>query len=150
MDIVGTVTAPARLGLRIAEFGIRTGLHLARGVLPGGEEAEPAPAGPTVEEPPRPRPAERPGPRPAEPSRAAVPEDEPPPQPRHVDEGATVVAEVAEEGAEEGAGPEVGLAEPWEGYDRQTAEEILVRLLEASTEMIAAVALYERSTRARA
>jgi len=161
MDIVGAVTAPARLSFRIAEFGVRTagfgvraGVHLLRGILPGGEEPEASPAGPTVEERPRPQPAEAPrapraAHRPTVPPVPAV-EDSPPPEPAHVDEGATVVAEFAEDGAEEGAGAEIELAEPWEGYDRQRADEIRARLSDASAETIAAVTLYERAGRERA
>jgi hypothetical protein len=66
-----------------------------------------------------------------------------------VDEGATVVAEYAEPGAEEGAGAEVELAEPWDGYDHLHADELIDRLTAVSSETLAAVALYERSNRNR-
>ncbi|HEY4575746.1 MAG TPA: hypothetical protein VIJ26_17335, partial [Thermoanaerobaculia bacterium] len=86
MDIVGTITAPARLGFRIAIWGART----AVGLLPGGHGDEPAAAGPTAEE--QPAPAETV----ARPAPAPPPEPEPPQpepaEPAHVDEGATVVA----------------------------------------------------------
>ncbi len=139
MDIVGTVTAPARISLRIAAWGART----VGGLLPIGSEEEPPP-------PPEPRaPAEtvtRPAPDPVPQPTAQSPE---PPEPAHVDEGATVVAEFAEGGAEDGAGAEVELAEPWEGYDRLHADELLDRLTDASSELLAAVLLYERSARDR-
>jgi hypothetical protein len=147
MDIVGTVTAPARLGFRVAAWGVRT----ATGLLPFGGDDEPTaaePVGPTVEEPPAPaRTVARPTPPPRDPA--------PPPAPetavelRHVDEGATVVAEFAEGGAEDGAGAEVELDEPWEGYDRLQADDLVKRLAGASSETLAAVALYERSSRDR-
>jgi hypothetical protein len=44
--------------------------------------------------------------------------------PDHVDEEVVLVAEVAEEGAEDGAGPELHIDEPWEGYDRMAAVEV--------------------------
>lgn len=62
--------------------------------------------------------------------------------PDHVDEEVVLVAEVAEEGAEHGAGPELHVEEPWDGYDEMTAPEISDRLT-------AAVALYERIRKSR-
>jgi hypothetical protein len=143
MDIVGTVTAPARLSVRFALWGVRT----VGGLLPVGNGDEPAAPGPIVEEPPAPpetvaRPT-RPAPTPV-PTPAAEP-----PEPAHVDEGATVVAEFAEGGAEDGAGAEVKLAEPWEGYDRLHADDLADHLTGANSETLAAVLLYERSTRDR-
>jgi hypothetical protein len=148
MDIVGTVTLPARLGFRIALWGART----VGGLLPIGDGDEPGPPGPPVEEPPRPAPAETVA-RPAA-AEAPPPEPEPvepvePPEPAHVDEGATVVAEFAEEGAEDGAGAEIELTEPWKGYDRLHADELVDRLSGAGSAELAAVVLYERSTRDR-
>src|SRR4051812_8933970 len=144
MDIVGTVTLPARLSFRIARWGART----VAGALPlGGDGDEPSPPGPTVEEPPEPPPAATV----ARPTAAPPPPPaEPPPAPAHVDEGATVVAEFAEDGAEDGAGAEIELAEPWEGYDRLHADELVDQLTGAGSETLAAVLLYERSTRDRA
>ena len=137
------VTLPARLGIRVASWGVRT----AVGLLPtGGDEGGPPSEwegrGPTVEEPPAPA------------ATVARPTPPPPPaagpsEPRRVDEEATVVAEFAEEGAEEGAGAEVALAQPWEGYDQLQADELVEQISDASDETLAAVALYERSTRAR-
>lgn len=144
MDIVGTVTAPARLGIRIAGWGIRT----VGDLLPVGGGDEPAEARPEPREAPaRPAPVRTTGA--PEPRTAEPPVPEPPP-PTHVDEGATVVAEFAESGAEEGAGAEVELAEPWDGYDRLHADELVDRLSAASSETLAAVALYERANRNRA
>jgi hypothetical protein len=69
--------------------------------------------------------------------------------PDHVDEEVVLVAEVAEEGAEDGAGPELHIAEPWEGYDRMAAVEIYDRLTAATPEVAAAVELYESARRSR-
>jgi hypothetical protein len=69
--------------------------------------------------------------------------------PDHVDEEAVLVAEVAEEGAEDGAGPELHIDEPWEGYDRMAAVEVCDRLTAATAELAAAVELYEATHRGR-
>jgi hypothetical protein len=76
----------------------------------------------------------------------------PPPQPRepdHVSEEPELVAEVAEAGAEEGAGAEVRVEEPWPGYARMTAAEIRTRLQEEPLAVAAAVSLYEASGKGR-
>src|SRR3954454_21014471 len=148
MDIVGTVTLPARLSFRIARWGART----VAGALPlGADGDEPSPPGPTVEERPDPPPAATVARPTAAPAPAPPPPQPPPaPAPAHVDEGATVVAEFAEDGAEDGAGAEIELAEPWDGYERLHADEIVDRLGGAGSEELAAVLLYERSTRDRA
>src|SRR3954447_14657295 len=130
MDFVGTLSAVARVPLRIAAGGIRAGAHAVEGLLPRDRDGEPPAAGSTVHKPPRPAPAE--------------PVETVPPEPAHVDEGAGLVAEFAERGAEEGAGAEVEMAEPWEGYDRMQAEDVIVRLDGSSIETLAAVTLYER------
>ena len=66
-----------------------------------------------------------------------------------MDEGTVLVAEVAETGAEDGAGPELQVEEPWDGYDRMTVEQIHDRLSEATREAVAAVQLYEAVTKSR-
>lgn len=67
----------------------------------------------------------------------------------HVSESPELVEEVAEPGAEDGAGAEVRIAEPWEGYRAMRAADIANRLKSASREELAAVELYELSTRNR-
>jgi hypothetical protein len=69
--------------------------------------------------------------------------------PDHVDEDPVLVAEVAEEGAEDGAGAELHIDAPWEGYDRMTAGEIRDRLAAATTAEAAAVELYESTHKKR-
>jgi len=66
-----------------------------------------------------------------------------------VSEEPTLVEEVAEPGAEDGAGAQVNVAEPWPGYRRMSARDVLNRLDAASPEELAAIQLYERSHRAR-
>jgi len=69
--------------------------------------------------------------------------------PDHVDEEVVLVAEVAEEGAADGAGPELRVDEPWDGYDEMTAAEIRDRLTAADAALAAAVNLYETTHKSR-
>lgn len=69
--------------------------------------------------------------------------------PDHVDEEPVLVAEAAEEGAEDGAGPELHIEPPWEGYDKMTAADIRDRLSAATATEAAAVELYESTHKNR-
>jgi hypothetical protein len=69
--------------------------------------------------------------------------------PDHVDEEPVLVAEVAEAGAEDGAGPELHVDPPWDGYERMTAADIRDRLAGATPVEVAAVELYESTHKAR-
>ena len=69
--------------------------------------------------------------------------------PLHVSEEPELVAEVAEQGAEQGAGPEISVEEPWPGYGRMTAADIKDRLRIESTEVAAAVSLDEAAGKGR-
>jgi hypothetical protein len=60
-----------------------------------------------------------------------------------------LVAEVAERGAEDGAGPEVHVDAPWPAYDRMTGAAIVARLRAETPEVAAAVSLYEASHKGR-
>jgi len=84
--------------------------------------------------------------RSAEPAQTPTPAPE---QPTHVSEEPTLVEEVAEPGAADGAGPEIHIREPWEGYREMSAREITARLADASAAELAAVELYEGSNRGR-
>jgi hypothetical protein len=77
--------------------------------------------------------------------RLAIPAEEP----THVSEEPELVEESADPGAEDGAGPELHIREPWEGYRRMTAREVTARLSGASAAELAAVELYESSNRGR-
>jgi len=97
----------------------------------------------------------RPAPAPAEGATATV---ERPPEvtepaiaqtPAHVSEEPELVQEFAEPGAEEGAGAEVTVLEPWQGYGRMSAKEVIARLADATPAELAAVALYESGHRSR-
>lgn len=74
---------------------------------------------------------------------------EPPPAEEHVGEEATLVAEFADRGAEGGAGPNIEIAEPWDGYAKLRARDITDRLVTSDVATAAAVELYERSHKGR-
>jgi outer membrane biosynthesis protein TonB len=89
-------------------------------------------------------------------SEVQAPETEPQPTPTtqeeapaHVSEEPTLVDEVAETGAEDGAGAQVRVDEPWENYHQLGAKDVIDRLIDASTAQLAAVQLYEQSHRRR-
>ena len=69
--------------------------------------------------------------------------------PDHVDQEVVLVAETAEEGAEDGAGPELHIEAPWDGYDKMTAADIRDRLSAATPVEAAAVELYEAAHKSR-
>jgi hypothetical protein len=71
-------------------------------------------------------------------------------EPVHVGEEPELVVEAAESGAEDGAGAEVAVDEPWPGYDEMTASDIEDRLVTEGPETAAAVSLYEASRKGRA
>ncbi len=158
--VVSLARQPVRLTLRVWELGLSSAASAAR---LGLDLLDPERADPfaTAERHPPPSPAEAgngraprvvdveppgPAPRPSADSPPAVPDalvsD-------HVDEEVVLVAEVAEEGAEEGAGPELHVDEPWDGYDQMTAPEIGDRLAAGDPVLAAAVDLYETTHKSR-
>jgi hypothetical protein len=92
--------------------------------------------------------AQSPPPAPTRPVRE-VPRPETAAEPVHVSEEPALVDEIAEPGAEDGAGPEIHIDEPWEGYGQMTAKQVIERLNAASPAELAAVQLYEGSHRRR-
>jgi hypothetical protein len=60
-----------------------------------------------------------------------------------------LVAEVADAGAEDGAGAQLRVEEPWDGYAQLTADEVVARLEHATPEELAVVTMYERLHRGR-
>ena len=63
---------------------------------------------------------------------------------------APVVEEVADAGAEDGAGAEVHVDPPWKGYSRLKADDVRQAVAgEASTAVVAAARLYESTHRNR-
>jgi hypothetical protein len=72
-----------------------------------------------------------------------APADIPRASPHLDEEPSTLVAEVADPGAEDGAGAELHVEEPWQGYGRMKVREISDRLGAESNEALLAVRLYE-------
>ena len=170
------VREPVRLTLRIWEFGLSSAAEAARIgaelLDPDGDRAHPdvdpgTPAEPDVVVPEpevvvpetgylAPEPGEA-GPEPDVLDVEDVPSvatDAPPSVPDelipdHVDEEPVLVAEAAEEGAEDGAGAELHVEPPWDGYERMTAADIRDRLVAADAAEAAAVELYESTHRSR-
>lgn len=142
------VREPVRLTLRVWEFGLSTAAEAARlgvGLIESDRESDRA-----ASQPPPPPPAHE--------DNGGAPEvvvpDAPPAVPDelvpdHVDEEPVLVAEVAEEGAEDGAGPELRVDAPWDGYDQMTAADIRDRLAVGSAAEAAAVELYETTRKNR-
>ncbi|HEX2097147.1 MAG TPA: hypothetical protein VHF50_07255 [Solirubrobacterales bacterium] len=106
----------------------------------------------TTAAPPKRRPEAVEPPPPVPPAQAlgdAVPVIPPPPGAKEVDDAPEPVAEFSESGAEDGAGAEVRVDPPWDGYDKMTAAQIQQRLAKADREVVAAVSLYEGMQRGR-
>ena len=120
-------------------------------------EAQPAPersVNGDLSEPPRtqaPPEPDIPPPAPdvAPPAPDVAPPEPEPPAPDHVSEEPELVQEVAEPGAEDGAGASVTVDEPWPGYARMTAKDVIERLAHATPAELAAVQLYESLNRDR-
>ncbi len=60
-----------------------------------------------------------------------------------------LVQEFAEAGAEDGAGAQVSVDEPWEGYAQMSAADIRRRVSTETVEAAAAVQLYEVAHKGR-
>ncbi len=159
------VLLPLRLSLRATGLAVRGAREVVERVagLAGLTHDEPAPdfraapdESPTRTEPP-PRPTQTQTAAPPETAESALvdrgePVDYDAPEaaePVHLDLEDELVEEVAEPGAEDGAGAQIRIAEPWEGYRALRAADVIDRLPEASSEEVAAIELYELSTRKR-
>jgi hypothetical protein len=117
------------------------------------EPAEEAVSAAGVEHPPPgpdappPQPAVAPAAEPAaEPGTAPAP---PFAEPAHVSEEPVLVLEASEPGAEDGAGADVTVVEPWVGYRDMKAKDVIDRIKTASVAELAAMRLYEARHRAR-
>ena len=151
---------PVRLTLRVWEFGLSTAAEAAR---LGLELIDPGRSAPDFAEYRAPSHPGSPGngtdpmpaPAPVEPAGPAVVVEDAPPTvpdeliPDHVDEEVVLVAETAEEGAEDGAGAELRVEPPWDGYDEMTAADVRDRLAAATPVEAAAVELYESTHKSR-
>jgi hypothetical protein len=67
----------------------------------------------------------------------------------HVSEEPELVREDAEPGAEEGAGAAITVLEPWNGYEKMSARDVIARARTANPAELAAVRLYESRHRSR-
>jgi hypothetical protein len=103
----------------------------------------PAPPAPAADAPAPPAPAARPLSVEPEPATPQVEE------PAHVSEEPELVREVAEPGAEDGAGAHITVLPPWDGYAQMNARQIIARAGQASPAELAAVRLYEARHRSR-
>ncbi len=66
-----------------------------------------------------------------------------------IDDEPELVEELAEPGAEDGAGAEVEVDEPWEAYAEMNANAVITRIREAGPAELALVELYERANKGR-
>jgi len=82
----------------------------------------------------------------AEPATPLVPGEE---VAKTLDDEPELIEELAEPGAEDGAGAEVEVDEPWEGYAEMNAEAVLARIRQAGAAELALVELYERANKRR-
>ena len=150
------ITLPVQIGLRAGALALQLGAGIARraadlasgnGSSAPEQEPPPAPSRPrarvTISSPDTRTRRKRPRPR------TPSPPPSPPPEPDHVSEEAVQVASFAEPGAEDTPGPEVEVAEPWEGYDGMRARDVQRELGGATREVAAAVVLYETVRRGR-
>jgi hypothetical protein len=140
--LYAVVTLPLKLSLEIARaVGLVKDDH-------GQEAAVRVPPEPNFFRP-RPKPSRSRGNGGAPP---VVRESAPPPrepESAHVSEEPELVAASAERGAEEGAGAEVHVDEPWPGYGEMRAADIARRLRTEPPEVAAAVSLYEAAGKGR-
>jgi hypothetical protein len=118
---------------------------------PAPPVAEPAAPPPPPPPPPPATPAAAAAPAPSAAPVAPEPVAPEPlaPQPVHVSESPELVDEVADPGAEDGAGAQIRIAEPWEGYRAMKAADVIDRLASSSAEELATVELYELAGRNR-
>src|SRR4051794_29707574 len=145
--------APVRLGIRIGIGVLRFELRILEQLIDPGQEP-PMPAyQPPAAEPMRPMavqadvpPAAADAPpafaQPAEPAHI----DE---EPAHIDDEPELVAEFSDPGAEEGAGAELHVDEPWHGYRSMSAADVRERVAVAEAAELAVVQLYESTHRKR-
>jgi hypothetical protein len=67
----------------------------------------------------------------------------------HVSEEPELIREEAERGAENGAGAAITVIEPWNGYEKMSARDVIARAKTANRTELAAVRLYESRHRSR-
>jgi hypothetical protein len=145
---IGVQTAHQAVGVAGDVVGAVAG-HLGLGNANGNGHREPE-APPTSAAPPPPTSAAPPPPASATPAGPAVPPPPAPPaapppapEPAHVSSEPELVRESAEPGAEDGAGAQIRVDEPWPAYRHLKARDVIARLPFATREELAAVELFE-------
>jgi hypothetical protein len=148
--------------MQAARLATWPAVSLLRHLTGGGETEQPVRPRPSASPPVRPR---RPVDWNAEPTPPSPPPraPEPPPEPEpvveevveaileeeHVSEEPELVAESADPGATESPGPELTVEEPWPGYRRMKAAEVIAALPDLSREELAVAELFESTSRKR-
>jgi hypothetical protein len=128
-----------KLPLAAARGALTAAVEVVLDALAGDPEPAPPPS------PTRPRPAPEP-PAPPEPPVELLDEE-----PTRAEVGRRRVEQrEAEGGGPGGVGASVHVDEPWDGYDRMTAPQVLDRLVGADEATLAVVRLYESAKRNRA
>ena len=154
------VLLPLRLGLRATGLAVRGAREIVEraaglaGLAPDRAQSTDFDAAPSeapirTDPPARPTQTQTAGAPPLNQSEAIDYDAPAEKEPVHVDEGSELVEEVADPGAEDGAGASVRVAEPWDGYRRLRAAEVIKRVAQASSEELAAIELYELTSRKR-
>jgi hypothetical protein len=111
----------------------------------------------TAPQTPKPAPAPPAEPAPPAPPAPVIPPEEQPATPlthdqqvvRALEDEDELVAEFAEPGAEDGAGAQLEVDEPWEGYAQMNATALISRIGQADQAELAVVELYEHTHRKR-
>lgn len=135
---------------RAGETKVPADRTAAETTVPPARSAETTISRPRVD-----RPATPPAPRvepiasPTEPTVRLGERTVPAAEPRHVSEEPELVEESAEPGAEDGAGADITVIEPWNGYREMSARDVIDRARQASPAELAAIGLYEARHRAR-
>jgi hypothetical protein len=142
--------APLKFGIRLGIGVLRFELRVIERVL-GLDGPEPDAVVVVVESEPEVASEPASEPQVAAVDSAPMPEQpaRPPEPPLHIDTEPELVAEFAEPGAEEGAGAEIHVDEPWDGYRRMRVADIRDRVAAAGAEQLAVTQLYEVTHRRR-
>lgn len=155
---IRSVTASARLTLRLTGQALKLAGSALGAVRPSPAHEAPEPSR-------QPSPPPRREPRAEPPASAPPPAAQAPPvqydtEPmtpldshdesvKTIDDEPELVGEFSEPGAEDGAGANLVIDEPWPGYGEMTAEDVIGRLAEAGQAEVALVELYERAHKQR-
>jgi hypothetical protein len=156
---------PLRFGARATGLAVRGAREIVEwaaglaGLAPEAPDFHAGPTGPPTRTAPpdRPTQTQKAAPEPLESVELALVDrgepvdyDAPEPvEPVHLNIDDELVGEVADPGAEDGAGAQVSIAEPWAGYRELRAADVIDRLATASPEELAAIELYELFSRKR-